>query len=207
MKLQDSKTYQNLARAYVGETQSYVRYQFIEYGARNQGYNALAEVVDKIVYNEFNHARLLYTLIQQSSKEQIDNIDITAGYPFKEKWDLTENFALAAEDHETEIKLYKSFEKTARSEGFEDIANTFKMLADVEKQHKKTFEDLHKQLKDGTLYKKENRRFSSLRQARLARRLRQIRPSVQSHLFPTRFRRSRRTLLGLSSALVCGLLL
>ena len=85
----------------------------------------------------------------------IDNIEINAGYPFKEKWDLTENFALAAEDHETEIKLYKSFEKTARSEGFEDIANTFKMLADVEKQHKKTFEDLHKQLKDGTLYKKE----------------------------------------------------
>ncbi len=104
MKLQDSKTYQNLARAYVGETQAYVRYQFIEYGARNQGYNALAEVVDKIVYNEFNHARLLYTLIQQSSKEQIDNIDITAGYPFKEKWDLTDNFKLAAEDHETEIK-------------------------------------------------------------------------------------------------------
>ena len=155
MKLQDSKTYQNLARAYVGETQAYVRYKFIEYGARNQGYNALAEVVDKIVYNEFNHARLLYTLIQQSSKEQIDNIDITAGYPFKEKWDLTDNFKLAAEDHETEIKMYKSFEKTARSEGFANIANTFKMLADVEKQHKKTFEDLHNQLKNDTLYKKE----------------------------------------------------
>ncbi len=155
MKLQDSKTYQNLARAYVGETQAYVRYQFIEYGARNQGYNALADAVDKIVYNEFNHARLLYTLIQQSSKEQIDNIDITAGYPFKEKWNLTDNFALAAEDHETEIKLYKSFEKTARSEGFENIANTFKMLADVEKQHKKTFEDLHNQLKNDTLYKKD----------------------------------------------------
>ncbi len=155
MKLQQSKTYQNLARAYVGETQAYVRYQFIEYGARNQGYNALADVVDKIVYNEFNHARLLYTIIQQSSNEQIDNIDISAGYPFKEKWNLTDNFALAAEDHETEIKLYKSFEKTARAEGFDDVANTFKMLADVEKQHKKTFEELHDQLKNGTLYKKD----------------------------------------------------
>lgn len=155
MELKNSKTYQNLARAYVGETQAYVRYQFIEYGARNQGYNALAEVVDKIVYNEFNHARILYTVIQQSSKEQIDNIQINAGYPFKEKWDLTDNFALAAEDHESEIKMYKSFEKTARSEGFEDIANTFKMLADVEKQHKKTFENLHEQLKNNTLYTKD----------------------------------------------------
>lgn len=155
MELKNSKTYQNLARAYVGETQAYVRYQFIEYGARNQGYNALAEVVDKIVYNEFNHARILYTVIQQSSKEQIDNIQINAGYPFKEKWNLIDNFALAAEDHESEIKMYKSFEKTARSEGFEDIANTFKMLADVEKQHKKTFENLHEQLKNNTLYKKD----------------------------------------------------
>lgn len=111
MKLIESKTYQNLARAYVGETQAYVRYQFVEYGARNEGYNALAEIVDKVVYNEFNHARLLYTLIQQASKNQIDNIQINAGYPFKEKWNLTENFALAAEDHESEIKMYQSFEK------------------------------------------------------------------------------------------------
>lgn len=155
MKLIESKTYQNLARAYVGETQAYVRYQFVEYGARNEGYNALAEIVDKVVYNEFNHARLLYTLIQQASKNQIDNIQINAGYPFKEKWNLTENFALAAEDHESEIKMYQSFEKTARSEGFEDVANTFKMLADVEKQHKKIFDDLHNQLKNGTLYKKD----------------------------------------------------
>lgn len=132
-----------------------MRYQFVEYGARNEGYNALAEIVDKVVYNEFNHARLLYTLIQQASKNQIDNIQINAGYPFKEKWNLTENFALAAEDHESEIKMYQSFEKTARSEGFEDVANTFKMLADVEKQHKKIFDDLHNQLKNGTLYKKD----------------------------------------------------
>lgn len=83
MKLIESKTYQNLARAYVGETQAYVRYQFVEYGARNEGYNALAEIVDKVVYNEFNHARLLYTLIQQASKNQIDNIQINAGYPSK----------------------------------------------------------------------------------------------------------------------------
>ena len=68
MKLIESKTYQNLARAYVGETQAYVRYQFVEYGARNEGYNA---------------------------------------------------------------------------------------LADVEKQHKKIFDDLHNQLKNGTLYKKD----------------------------------------------------
>mgnify|MGYP001053767815 FL=1 len=42
MKLIDSKTLLNLAKSYAGETQAYTRYKFIEYGARNEGYNALS---------------------------------------------------------------------------------------------------------------------------------------------------------------------
>lgn len=155
MKLIDSKTFCNLAKAYAGETQAYTRYKFIEYGARNEGYSAMSEVIDKVVYNEFNHARMLYTYIQSASKDTIDNIDICSGYPYKEKWDLVENLKLAAEDEENEIKIYRSFEKTAREEGFEEIANLFKMLQDVENCHRMLFEDLHQQLSSGTLYKKE----------------------------------------------------
>lgn len=155
MKLIDSKTFSNLARAYAGETQAMTRYKFVEYGARNEGYNALAEVIDKVVYNEFNHARVLYTFIQQASNKTIENIEICAGYPFKEKWDLEQNLKLAAEDEESEVKTYRVFEKTAREEGFEEIANAFKMLSDVEHCHKLIFEDLYNQLKNNTIYKKE----------------------------------------------------
>lgn len=154
MKLIDSKTMLNLAKAYAGETQAYTRYKFIEYGARNEGYNALAEVIDKVVYNEFNHARMLYTFIQQGSQKQIDNIDISAGYPFKQKWNLVDNLRLAAEDEEAEIKIYKEFESVAREEGFEEIATLFANIGQVENCHKMLFEDLHSQLKNGTLYKK-----------------------------------------------------
>lgn len=155
MKLIDSKTLQNLAKAYAGETQAYTRYKFIEYGARNEGYNALSEVIDKVVFNEFNHARMLYTFIQQASNKTIDNIDVCSGYPFKEKWDLVENLKLAAEDEEAEVKLYAAFEKTARDEGFDEIADLFKMIASVEECHKKLFLDLHNQMSTGTLYKKK----------------------------------------------------
>lgn len=84
MKLKDSKTYANLAKSYAGECQARTRYEFIEYGARMNGYKYLAELVDKVVYNEFNHARMFYTFIQQSEEKQIENIDIASGYPFKE---------------------------------------------------------------------------------------------------------------------------
>ena len=98
MKLIESKTYYNLAKAYAGECQARVRYEFIEYGARNEGYKALAEAIDKIVYNEFNHARMFYTKIQDASDKEIKNIEICGGYPFKEKWNLLDNLRLAAED-------------------------------------------------------------------------------------------------------------
>lgn len=47
MKLIESKTISNLARAFAGETQAMARYRFIEYGARNEGYSALAEIIEQ----------------------------------------------------------------------------------------------------------------------------------------------------------------
>ena len=109
MKLIESRTLNNLARAYAGECQARVKYEFIEYGARKQGYKALAEAIDKIVYNEFNHARMFYTKIQDASPETIKNLEVCAGYPFKEKWDLEQNLKFAMEDEETEVDLYLEF--------------------------------------------------------------------------------------------------
>lgn len=155
MNLLKSKTLNNLAKSYAGECQAYVRYKFIEYGARMQGYACLAEIVDKVVFNEFNHARMFYTFIQKASNKQIDNIEICSGYPYKEKWDLLENLRLAAEDEEIEeTRVYPEYAKTAREEGFEEIANLYDMIIQVESCHKKLFADLYNQMKNGTLYKK-----------------------------------------------------
>ena len=155
MQLIESKTYVNLARSYSSECQAMVRYKFIEYGARNQNLNTLAEIIDKIVYNEFNHARIIYTKIQDASKNQIDNIDVCAGTPFREKWDLTENLRLAAVDEEKDVKIYKSFSKTAAQEGFDDLAYLFTELSKIEDKHRKIFTELHAQMKDNAMYKKD----------------------------------------------------
>ena len=158
MKLKDSKTYINLARSYAGECQARTRYEFIEYGARTQGYKALAELVDKVVYNEFNHARMFYTFIQQSDETQVENIDISAGYPFKEKWDLIENLRIAAEDELDEAeRIYPEFAATAREEGFPEIAKLYEDIIGVETCHHKLFKQLYEQMKKGTMYKKKEK--------------------------------------------------
>lgn len=158
MKLKDSKTYLNLARSYAGECQARTRYEFIEYGARMQGYKQLAELVDKVVFNEFNHARMFYTFIQQSEEKQVENIDVAAGYPFKEKWDLIENLRIAAEDELDEAeRIYPEFAATAREEGFPEIAALYDNIIQVETCHQKLFSELYRQMKNGTIYKKKEK--------------------------------------------------
>ncbi len=156
MKLIDSKTYLNLAKAYAGECQALVRYKFIVYGARQEGYEAMAQLVEKVYINEFNHARMFYTFIQTANNDTIENIDINAGYPFKEKWNLLDNLRLAAEDEENEATLiYPKFQRVAEEEGFPDIAGLYKNIIQVENCHKMLFTDLYNQLKTKTLYKKD----------------------------------------------------
>lgn len=157
MKLIDSKTYFNLAKSFAGECQAYVRYKFVEYGARFNKFENIAQIIDKIAYNEFNHARMLYTKIQSASKETIANIDICTGFPFKEKWDLCENLKLIAEDEDAEADTYTTYAEVAREEGFEDIAFLFEELAKIELHHKALFERLYKAMSKDCLYKSKEK--------------------------------------------------
>lgn len=155
MNLIDSKTYVNLAKSYAGECQAQVRYKFIEYGARNEGYTDLSNLIDDIVYQEFNHARMFYTHLQKASTKPITNVDIASGYPFKEKWNLLDNLKFAAEDEANEAeKIYPEYEKTAREEGFTEIADLYKNIIQIENCHKMFFTDIYNQMKSGTLYSK-----------------------------------------------------
>lgn len=154
MKLKDSQTFLNLARAFVAECSARTRYEFCEYGFRMNGYEAIATLIDRIAYQEFNHARVLYTKLQDAEMPQITNIDLAMGLPFKEKWNMLDNLKSLMEDEIDESKAYEEFEKIALDEGFEEIASVFRMIGEVERTHAKVFEELYKQMKDKKLYKK-----------------------------------------------------
>jgi len=65
-------------------------------------------------------------------------VEITASYPAGKIGATPENLLEAANGEKMEwSKLYPEFEKTARKEGFKDIAESFKQIAEVEEQHEK----------------------------------------------------------------------
>ncbi len=154
-KLLQSQTMSNLARAWAGECQARVRYQFLEYAAKQNGLFTLAEVINTVEKNEFNHARMYYTKMQTASKKTLTDVEVCANYPFKEKWNFKENFLFAIENETNEIGLYRQFAKIAEEEGFGDIAQLFNMISQVEHCHKMLFTDISNQLENGTMYKRE----------------------------------------------------
>ena len=89
--------------------------------------------MDKGCTTNSTRAYVFYTFIQQSEETQVENIDISAGYPFKEKWDLVENLRIAAEDELDEAeRIYPEFAATAREEGFPEIAKLYEDIIGVE---------------------------------------------------------------------------
>ena len=154
MKLKDSQTYLNLAKAFIGECTARTRYEFCEYGFRMNGYEAIATLIDRIAYQEFNHARMLYTKLQEADSSVVDNIETTVGLPYREKWNMLDNLKYLMEDELDDASVYSEFEKIAIEEGFEDVANLFRMIGEVEQTHAKVFKELYNQMKDKKLYKK-----------------------------------------------------
>ena len=155
MDFKKTKTYENLAKSFAGECMAGMRYQFTALLATQQGYISLANEIREIAKNETNHAKVFFDYILAHGNE---DITFCGDFPFK--GDTLENglkFALEAEIKESS-EVYPEFAKIAREEGFTDIANTFDMVAKVEKAHAKKFEILYKGITDKTLLTSENKK-------------------------------------------------
>ena len=154
MQFNETQTYINLARSFAGESQAGMRYQLTAQLAMQQGYKILADNIRAIAKNESNHAKIFFDhMIKKAGS--VDNVTIEAGYPFH-AGDLQENLRLAAiDEEEEELRVYPGFAKIAIEEGYEDVARSFRNIANIEGNHKIVFAFLYEGLKNGTLYKNE----------------------------------------------------
>ena len=114
-----TKTEQNLRDALASESHSYTLYSLYADGARRTGDDVLARQLDMTASQEKEHARLwLEYLGELSEDEMLDNI----------------NAAEAAEQYDYEIS-YPEYADVADDEGFSEIAEKFRQVAEVEHMH------------------------------------------------------------------------
>ena len=152
MQFEKTKTYQNLAASFAGESQAGMRYQMIAKLAMQEDMKCLADAIRTIAKNETFHATQFFNKMIEKAGSK-DNVQLDAGYPFH-AGSLLEGLQFAEGDEKAEAtEIYPQFADVAEEEGFKDIAALFKMVASVEESRKVIFNYLKKAVKDGTLYK------------------------------------------------------
>ena len=131
MALKGSKTEHNLKEAFAGESQANRRYLYFAQKADIEGFNDVATVFRSTAEGETGHAHVHLEFLQESG-------DPATGMPFGST-EANLKTAIAGETHEY-TDMYPGMAKTARTEGFEEIAEWFETLAKAEKSHAGRFQ-------------------------------------------------------------------
>lgn len=152
-----TETVQNLAKAFVGESQARNRYTFYASIAGKEGYEQIADIFRMTADNEREHASWLMKLINELKKSDsgIDTIKIEAEVPTV-LGTTADNIkaAIAGETYEF-TEMYPGFADVADKEGLKEIATRLRHIAVAEKHHAERYTKLLKEVTAGTVFKKD----------------------------------------------------
>ena len=150
--LKGSKTEQNLLKAFAGESQARMRYDYFVKQAKKEGLLQIAAIFEETAYNETAHAKRFFKFLEGG------DLEITATYPAGKIGTTLENLKASAEgENEEWTELYPEFAKIAAEEGFKEVAIAFKMIAKAEKAHDERFSKLYKNLQEGKVFEKDGK--------------------------------------------------
>lgn len=136
-ELKESKTYDNLLMAFAGESQARNRYTFYASKAKEEGYMQIAKIFEETASNEKEHAELWF-------KHAI-GIGTTE-----------ENLRAAAEGENYEwTQMYAEMARTAREEGFMELAEQMEGVASIEKEHEERYRKLVENMQNDTVFSKK----------------------------------------------------
>lgn len=153
-----SQTLENLAKAFVGESQARNRYTFYAKVAKKEGYEKINEIFLLTADNEKEHAKWLMRMINQLTKNSRETIPIPEAPVPTVLGDTATNLksAIAGETYETET-MYPGFADVAEQEGYPDIAKRLRAIAKAEAHHKQRYEKILKEVENNSFFKKEEK--------------------------------------------------
>lgn len=136
---QGTKTEENLKKAFAGESQAVVSYTFYAKKAKKDGYEQIAAIFEETANNEREHAKMWYKELHDGAvADTATNLESAA----------------AGENYEW-TDLYAGFAKTAREEGFEDLAQKFESVGQIEKTHEERYRQLLANLKEKKVFSRD----------------------------------------------------
>jgi rubrerythrin len=155
--LQGTKTAENLAKAFAGESQARNRYTIYAKVAEDEGHQYIAEIFRETADEERAHAKIFFDFLIEGLGKT--DIKVDADYPIG-LGNTEQNLLYAAEGEKAEWgTLYPQFSTSAKQEGFPEIEFAFNKIVSIETWHEKRYLDLMNAIKEGTLYKKNTNQY------------------------------------------------
>ena len=137
MELKGSQTEKNLWTAFQGESMARNKYSYFASKAKKDGYVQIANIFEETAANEKEHAKIWFKLLGGIG-------------------DTKENLKAAADGENYEwTDMYDGFAKTAKEEGFDEIAELFLGVAAIEKEHEERYRKLLKNIEDAVVFSRE----------------------------------------------------
>lgn len=123
MELQNSQTWKNLEEAFAGESMARNKYSYYASQAKKDGFVQISKFFEETAHNEMAHAKIWFKILHggavPSTAEALKD-------------------GAAGENYEWTV-MYPGFAKTAREEGFDDIADLFEGVAKIESEHEERY--------------------------------------------------------------------
>lgn len=134
-----TKTEKNLEAAFAGESQARNKYTYFASKAKKDGYEQIAAIFEETAGNEKEHAKMWFKELHDGAvPSTVDNLRAAAD---GENYEWTD--------------MYVEFAKTAREEGFEELAKKFEAVAEIEKHHEERYRKLLKNIEDSKVFSKD----------------------------------------------------
>lgn len=137
MELKGSKTEANLWAAFAGESQARNKYTYFASKAKKEGYEQIAALFLETANNEKEHAKIWFKLLNGINDTASNLKDAAAG----ENYEWTD--------------MYAEFAKTAKEEGFDQIAYLFEEVGKIEKEHEERYRKLLENVEGGLVFSRD----------------------------------------------------
>ena len=137
-KYDGTQTQRNLMAAFAGESEARNKYTYFASKAKKEGYEQIAALFLKTADNEKEHAKMWF--------KEMEGINDTA----------TNLEAAASGENYEWTDMYAGFAKTAEEEGFPELAEKFRMVAEIERNHEERYRALLKNIETCEVFKKSS---------------------------------------------------
>ena len=138
-KYAGTQTEKNLQEAFAGESQARNKYTYFASVAKKEGFEQISDLFLKTANNEKEHAKMWFKELNGGNiPDTLTNLNDAAN---GENYEWTD--------------MYEEFAKTAREEGFEDIAKKFELVGQIEKHHEERYRKLINNIENKVVFSKD----------------------------------------------------